>query len=60
VDELVGKQQVVIKSLEENYDPVEGISSATILGDGSVALILDPASLYDLHTKQGDSLAFAA
>jgi two-component system chemotaxis sensor kinase CheA len=60
VDELVGKQQVVIKSLEENYDPVEGISSATILGDGSVALILDPASLYELHSKQGDALACAA
>ena len=60
VDELVGKQQVVIKSLEENYDPVEGISSATILGDGSVALILDPASLYDLHTKQNDTLPCAA
>ncbi len=61
VDELVGKQQVVIKSLEENYDPVEGISSATILGDGSVALILDPASLYELHNRQGDpSLAYAA
>ena len=54
VDELVGKQQVVIKSLEENYDPVEGISSATILGDGSVALILDPASLFELHSKQAE------
>ncbi|WP_020593098.1 chemotaxis protein CheA [Kiloniella laminariae] len=41
VDELLGQQQVVIKSLEENYDPVEGISAATILGNGKVALILD-------------------
>ena len=41
VDELLGQQQVVIKSLEENYDPVEGISAATILGNGMVALILD-------------------
>jgi two-component system chemotaxis sensor kinase CheA len=41
VDELVGQQQVVIKSLEENSDPIEGISGATILGDGKVSLILD-------------------
>lgn len=41
VDELLGQQQVVIKSLEQNYQKVEGISGATILGDGSVALILD-------------------
>ena len=45
VDDLLGQHQVVIKSLEENYQKVEGISSATILGDGSVALILDIASL---------------
>jgi two-component system chemotaxis sensor kinase CheA len=41
VDELLGQQQVVIKSLETNYKRVEGVSGATILGDGSVALILD-------------------
>ncbi len=41
VDELLGQQQVVIKSLEQNYSKVEGISGATILGDGTVALILD-------------------
>lgn len=41
VDELLGQQQVVIKSLEANYDPVDGISGATILGNGRVALILD-------------------
>ena len=41
VDELVGQQQVVIKSLERNYRRVGGISGATILGDGRVALILD-------------------
>lgn len=45
VDDLLGQQQVVIKSLETNYQKVEGVSSATILGDGSVALILDIASL---------------
>ncbi len=41
VDELLGQHQVVIKSLEENYRKVPGISGATIMGDGRVALILD-------------------
>lgn len=41
VDELLGQQQVVIKSLDENYKKVDGISGATILGDGTVALIVD-------------------
>ncbi len=48
VDELLGQQQVVIKSLEENYDPVAGISAATILGNGMVALILDVDGLDDM------------
>ncbi len=41
VDELAAQQQVVIKSLEQNYQRVEGVSGATILGDGTVSLILD-------------------
>lgn len=45
VDELMGQQQVVIKSLEENYRKVDGVSGATILGDGKVALIVDITSL---------------
>ncbi len=45
VDELVGQQQVVIKSLEANYRRVRGVSGATILGDGRVSLILDVASI---------------
>jgi two-component system chemotaxis sensor kinase CheA len=45
VDDLLGQQQVVIKSLETNYGHIEGISGATILGDGSVALILDVPGL---------------
>jgi len=45
VDGLVGQQQVVVKNLEANYRRVDGISGATILGDGRVALILDIASL---------------
>jgi two-component system chemotaxis sensor kinase CheA len=45
IDELVGQQQVVVKNLESNYRKVTGISGATILGDGGVALILDVAAL---------------
>ncbi|HTX05942.1 MAG TPA: chemotaxis protein CheA [Steroidobacteraceae bacterium] len=45
VDDLLGQQQVVIKSLETNYGHIEGVSGATILGDGSVALILDVSGL---------------
>ncbi len=45
IDELVGQQQVVVKNLEANYRRVSGVSGATILGDGSVALILDVGAL---------------
>lgn len=45
VDGLVGQQQVVIKSLEQHYKRVQGIAGATIMGDGSVALIVDVESL---------------
>lgn len=52
VDDLLGQQQVVIKSLETNYRRVEGVSGATILGDGSVALILDVPSLIRVATEK--------
>lgn len=45
VDDLLGQQQVVIKSLEQHYRRVDGVAGATIMGDGSVALILDVESL---------------
>ena len=45
VDALVGQQQVVIKSLETNFRKIPGVSGATIMGDGTVALILDVPSL---------------
>ncbi|MBK8971166.1 MAG: chemotaxis protein CheA [Hahellaceae bacterium] len=51
LDDLLSQQQIVIKSLDENYHTVEGISAATILGDGRVALILDVASLCQLQQK---------
>ena len=45
VSELTNHQQVVVKSLEANYAKVDGLSGATILGDGSVALIIDVGAL---------------
>nr|WP_299380106.1 chemotaxis protein CheA [uncultured Halomonas sp.] len=52
VDDLIGQQQVVVKNLETNYRKVPGISAATILGDGSVALILDIADLHRLSRRK--------
>lgn len=48
IDELLAQQQVVIKSLETNFKKVDGLSGATILGDGTVALIVDIAGLISL------------
>jgi two-component system chemotaxis sensor kinase CheA len=56
VDELVGQHQVVIKSLETNYRRVRGVSGATIMGDGKVALILDPVAIArERHAGQAAS-----
>jgi len=52
VDELLGQQQVVIKSMEANYGPIDGVAGATILGDGSVALILDLAGLIRVASRR--------
>ncbi|MBK0098018.1 chemotaxis protein CheA [Erwinia sp. S63] len=52
VDQLIGQQQVVVKNLEQNYRKVTGVSAATILGDGSVALILDVVELATLAHPQ--------
>ncbi|WP_018151822.1 chemotaxis protein CheW [Leeia oryzae] len=48
VDDLLGQHQVVIKSLETNYRKVAGVSGATIMGDGRVALIIDVESIFNL------------
>lgn len=53
VDSLIGQHQVVIKSLEANYRRVAGISGATIMGDGHVALILDPQQLVSMARRAG-------
>ncbi len=50
VDSIYGQQQVAVKSMEENYQQVAGIMGATILGDGRVALILDPPGLSRMHS----------
>ena len=51
VDELLGQRQVVIKSLESNYRKVPGISAATIMGDGSVSMILDVSEVVRLAKR---------
>ncbi|WP_404401548.1 chemotaxis protein CheA [Pelagibacterium halotolerans] len=52
VDDIIGQQQVVIKSLEENFERIDGIAGGTILGDGNVALIVDVQSLKTGHAHQ--------
>lgn len=52
VDQLIGQHQVVVKNLETNYRKVPGISAATILGDGSVALIVDVAALQSINREK--------
>ena len=59
VDSIDDQRQVVIKSLEANFRAVAGLAGATILGDGKVALILDPESLIAL-SRQRPSAALPA
>ncbi|MDA9556135.1 chemotaxis protein CheA [Vibrio sp.] len=61
LDELLGQQQVVIKSLESNFRKVPGFSGATILGNGSVSMIIDIQNLVSqfINNKQSPSLAGA-
>jgi len=54
VDQLIGQHQVVLKNLETNYRKVPCISAATILGDGSVALIVDVAALQRTGVRRQD------
>ena len=56
VDDLLAQQQVVIKSLESNFKPVVGVAGATILGDGTVALIIDVPDLIRSVGKHGGAL----
>ncbi|WP_010585911.1 chemotaxis protein CheA [Schlesneria paludicola] len=52
VDSLVGRADLVIKSLTENFQPVRGLSGASILGDGAVCLMIDSAALIDLAAER--------
>ena len=52
VDEVVGEHQTVIKTLGRVYKDIEGISGATILGDGTVALIIDISKLYQIVEQE--------
>ncbi|EWY39827.1 chemotaxis protein CheA [Skermanella stibiiresistens SB22] len=60
VDEVLGQQQVVIKSLESNFQRLDGVSAATILGDGRVALILDIAGLQGMSRQTSNRVAATA
>lgn len=60
VDGLVGQQQVVIKSLETDFRKVVGVSGATIMGDGSVALILDIPAIIQIGQSQAQYKEYAA
>jgi two-component system chemotaxis sensor kinase CheA len=55
VNAILGQQQVVIKSLEEHFEKIQGVSGATILGDGNVALILDVDGLMRLNKDKVQS-----
>ena len=58
VSAIHDQRQVVIKSLESNYAAIPGISAATILGDGKIALILDPEEVIKLaHSSPIDMFA---
>ena len=58
VDQLLQRQDVVIKSMGDYLGDIQGISGATIMGDGSVILILDPHEIYRIATAR--SLAVAS
>jgi two-component system chemotaxis sensor kinase CheA len=60
VDELLGQHQVVVKNLETNYRKVPGISAATILGDGSVAFIIDVGAMPRIQRAQAIGAAALA
>ena len=52
VDELLGSQDIVIKSLSDNFIDIRGLSGASVLGDGSVCLMLDVGAVIDMATRR--------
>jgi two-component system chemotaxis sensor kinase CheA len=59
VDSVLGEEDIVIKSLAENYRNVPGVAGASILGDGRVSLILDIGALIDMASRRGGAAAIA-
>ena len=57
VHQVIGEEDVVIKSLADNYRNVAGIAGASILGDGRVSLILDPHALIEMSSRSGIAAA---
>ena len=57
VDQVLGEEDVVIKSIADNYRNVAGIAGASILGDGRVSLILDPHALIEMSSRSGIAAA---
>jgi two-component system chemotaxis sensor kinase CheA len=55
VDELIGQEDVVIKSIADNYRNVAGVTGASIMGDGAVSLILDVASMMSMLASRSDA-----
>jgi two-component system, chemotaxis family, sensor kinase CheA len=51
VDEVLGEEDVVIKSIADNYRNIAGIAGASILGDGRISLILDPPALMEMASR---------
>ena len=60
VDELIGQEDVVIKSIAENYQNVAGVTGASIMGDGKVALILDVPSIVNMFASRSNSASSGA
>ena len=60
VDRVLGEEDIVIKSMAENFRNVPGIAGASILGDGRVSLILDLAALIDIAAKKSAAVPQAA
>jgi two-component system chemotaxis sensor kinase CheA len=57
VHQVLGEEDVVIKSLADNYHNVGGVAGASILGDGRVSLILDPHALIEMSSRSGIAAA---
>ena len=60
IDEIIGKQEIVLKPLERHYKAIKGISGAAILGDGRIVLIIDVIGLMNILPEIGNELSEVA